>query len=229
VVVPNVHDDFTTANVLAMDRLHGVPLEDLCGPEHPDEERDRAATLLLRLVLREFFDFHFIQSDPNFGNYLLLHDRRIGLIDLGAGYEPSQELCAAYARLFRASVDGDRPVMRRVAEEIGFVTPEDDAAGAEGVLDLISLATEPFHHAGGYDFGSSDLPARAREASLALVFEHGFVRPPPPPTLFLQRKLAGTFLLCVRLRARVDARRLLEEELERFQTRDLAAREKPEG
>lgn len=219
VVVPKVHDDFTTANVLAMDRLHGVPLEDLCGPEHPDRERDRAATLLLRLVLREFFDFHFIQSDPNFANYLLLHDGRIGLIDLGAGYAPSQSLCAGYARLFRASIDGDRVAMRRVAEEIGFVTSEDAAAGAEGVLDLISLATEPFHDAEGYDFGSSDLPARAREASMALVFEHGFLRPPPPPTLFLQRKLAGTFLLCVRLRARVDARRLLEEELDRFEAR----------
>ncbi len=49
---------------------------------------------------------------------------------------------------------------------------------------------------------------------MALVFEHGFWRPPPPETLFLQRKLGGTFLLCTRLRARVDARALLEEALD---------------
>jgi hypothetical protein len=82
------------------------------------------------------------------------------------------------------------------------------------MLDLISLATEPFCHEGRYDFGRSDLPARAREASMALVFEHGFWRLPPPETLFLQRKLGGTFLLCTRLRARVNARALLEEALE---------------
>ena len=42
VVVPGVHDDLTTRSVLAMDRLHGVPLEDLCGPEYTDAQRDRA-------------------------------------------------------------------------------------------------------------------------------------------------------------------------------------------
>ena len=214
VVVPGVHEDLTTGSILAMDRLHGVPLEDLCSPEYSDAQRDRAATLLLRLVLREFFEFHFVQSDPNFANYLLLRDGRVGLIDLGAGYEAPANLCRDYARLFRASIDGDRSGLRATAREIGFLTRSDDAAASEALLDLISLATEPFRNPGSYDFGSSDLPARAREGSLALVFEHGFWRPPPPQTLFLQRKLGGTFLLCARLRARVDARALLEEALE---------------
>ena len=212
-VVPGVHDDLTTGSILAMDRLHGVPLEDLCGREHSDAERDRAAALLLRLVLREFFDFHFIQSDPNFANYLRLRDGRLGLIDLGAGYAPAPALCRHYALLFQASMDGDRGALGSIATEIGFLTASDAPAVTDAMLDLISLATEPFRHEGAYDFGTSDLPARAREASMELVFRHGFVRPPPPETLFLQRKLAGTFLLCARLKARVDARALLEEAL----------------
>lgn len=217
VVVPRVHAEHSTASILAMDRLHGVPLEDLCGPEHSDAQRDRAASLLLRLVLRELFEFHFVQSDPNFANYLLLRDGRIGLVDLGAGYAAPESLCRAYARMFRAALREDRDALRGIAEEIGFVTPRDADAAVQAVLDLISLSTEPFRSAGPYDFGASDLPARVREASLALVFEHGFLRPPPPETLFLQRKLGGTFLLCARLRARVDARELLEASLERIE------------
>ncbi len=213
VLVPNVHDDLTTDSILAMDRLLGVPLEDLCGVEYTDAQRDRAATLLLRLVLREFFEFHFIQSDPNFANYLLLRDGRIGLVDLGAGHEASALLCQRYARMFRAAIAADRDALRAIAQEIGFITPDEDAATAKAILDLILLATEPFRHAGPYDFGKSDLPARARGASLSLVFEHSLWRPPPPETLFLQRKLGGTFLLCARLRARVDARALLEKAL----------------
>ncbi len=108
VVVPRVHEDFTTQSILAMDRLHGVPLEDLCGPEHADAQRDQTAALLLRLVLREIFEFHFVQSDPNFANYLWLRDGRIGLIDLGAGYAAPESLCLAYAHLFRASLREDR-------------------------------------------------------------------------------------------------------------------------
>ena len=107
-VVPGVHPDLTTKTVLAMDRLRGVPLEDLCGAGADPGERDRAATRLLRLVLREFFEFRFLQSDPNFANYLLLPDGRIGLIDLGAGYEAPRLLCERYARLFRAAWEDDR-------------------------------------------------------------------------------------------------------------------------
>jgi predicted unusual protein kinase regulating ubiquinone biosynthesis (AarF/ABC1/UbiB family) len=213
-VVPGVHEDLTTDSILAMDRLHGVPLEDLCSSEYSDADRNRAASLLLRLVLREFFEFHFVQSDPNFANYLLLGDGRIGLIDLGAGYDAPSDLCRNYAELFRASVAGDRDDQRAIATEIGFLAPSDEGRASEAMLDLISLATEPFRHEGFYDFGSSDLPARARDRSVSLVFEHGFWRPPPPETLFLQRKLGGTFLLCSRLRARVDARSLLEQALE---------------
>ncbi len=213
VVVPGVHDELTTSAILAMDRLHGAPLEELCGPEHAQAERDRAGTLLLRLLLREFFEFHFVQSDPNFANYLLLDDGRIGLIDLGAGYEAPAALCRDYAKMFRASLDGDRRALRAAALEIGFLEDGDDAAGALAFLELISLATEPFRHAGPYDFGATDLAARVRDASMKLGFEHGFWRPPPPETLFLQRKLGGTFLLCARLGARVDARSLLEDAL----------------
>lgn len=219
VVVPRVHDDFTTPNILAMDRLHGVPLEDLCSPEHSDAQRDATATLLLRLVLRELFEFHFVQSDPNFANYLWLRDGRVGLIDLGAGYAAPESLCRAYARMFRASLREDRDALREIAREIGFLHASDAPAAVEAVLDLIELSTEPFRHPGAYDFGGSDLPVRAREMSMALVFRHGFLRPPPPETLFLQRKLGGTFLLCLRLRARVDARTLLEQTLERIEAR----------
>ncbi|MCA9509237.1 MAG: AarF/ABC1/UbiB kinase family protein [Myxococcota bacterium] len=217
VVVPAVHDDLTTGTILAMDRLYGMPLEELCSPEYDDAARNDAAELLLRIVLREFFEFHFVQSDPNFANYLLLPDRRIGLLDLGAGYDADPALCRAYAKLFRASAAADREAVRAVATEIGFVAPDDAARDAEAVLDLVWLATEPFRRSGPYDFGASDLPSRARAKSAEIVFEHGFWRPPPPATLFLQRKLGGTFLLCVKLRAKVDARALVERVLDEFE------------
>jgi predicted unusual protein kinase regulating ubiquinone biosynthesis (AarF/ABC1/UbiB family) len=214
VVVPRVHRDLSTRTVLAMDRLRGVPLEDLCGAEHTQARRDKASTLLLRLVLREFFEFEFLQSDPNFGNYLLLPDGRIGLLDLGAGFEAPASLCANYARLFRVAMDDDRDAIHEIAQEIGFIEPDDEAESAEAMVNLIRMATEPFRAQGVYDFGKTDLPARAREASMALVFKHGLWRPPPPETLFLQRKLGGTFLLCVRLGGSVQARELLEEALD---------------
>ena len=66
------------------------------------------------------------------------------------------------------------------------------------------MAGEPLRHAGAYDFGASNLLARSFEQGRAQFFGEGYARAPPPDLLFLQRKFAGTFLLCARLRARVD-------------------------
>jgi predicted unusual protein kinase regulating ubiquinone biosynthesis (AarF/ABC1/UbiB family) len=213
VLVPRVHDDFSSQRILAMDRLHGVPLEDLCSPEHTQARRDEAATLLMQLVLREIFEFGYMQSDPNFANYLLMPDGRIALLDLGAGNEIDAEFSRGYAAIFRAGLANDRSGIEQAAREIGFLEDADPPEHVQAMVGLLSLATEPFLSPGLFDFGASDIPARAREASTALVFEQGFWRPPPPATLLLQRKLGGTFLLCVRLGGRVATRDLLERAL----------------
>ncbi len=210
-VVPRVYDDLTTRSILAMDHLPGLPLEDLCGAEHPSERRDRAAARLYDLLFRELFEFRFVQTDPNFANYLWLPEAgRIGLLDLGAARAFPESLVENYRRLFRAGIDSDRRAMRDVAAEIGFFPLEERKDRVEAVVDLMMLGTEAFRARRPYDFAASDLAARIRAVGLDLAFGKGFFRSPPPETLFLHRKLAGTFLLCARLGARVKVRARIE-------------------
>jgi hypothetical protein len=75
------------------------------------------------------------------------------------------------------------------------------------------MAGEPLWHAGAYDFGASDLFSRSFELGRAQFFGDGCARTPPPDLLFLQRKFAGTFMLCTRLRARVDLAEVFAGEL----------------
>lgn len=214
VCVPAVHDDFTTRRVLAMDRLEGRPIEDLRGPDASQQERDELGTLLHRLVLRELFEFRFMQTDPNFANYLYQGSpdpgsRRLGLLDFGSASDLEARLVEGYRALFRAAVAKDRRALLAAALDLGFAREGDRPDRREGLLDLILLVCEPLRHRGVYDFGRSDLAARTRDAGFELAFGRGFLRPPPPETIFLHRKLAGTFFLCSRIRARVDAAALL--------------------
>jgi hypothetical protein len=50
---------------------------------------------------------------------------------------------------------------------------------------------------------------RGRNLGLEAVFGKG-LRSPPPETLFLHRKLVGTYLICAKLRARVNVHALIE-------------------
>ena len=210
-LVPSVHDDLTTARVLAMDLVHGRPIEDLRGREHPQDLRDAIGRCLQQLMFRELLEFRFMQTDPNFSNYLLVPETgQVALLDFGAAREISRELAEQYAELFRSAMARDRAALLRAASAIGFAPANQPRDRIEGLLDLILLVCEPFQHCGEYDFGSSDLPSRARDAGFELAFRRGFLHPPPPQTIFLHRKLAGTFFLCARIRARVDARVLIE-------------------
>jgi predicted unusual protein kinase regulating ubiquinone biosynthesis (AarF/ABC1/UbiB family) len=81
--LPQLHADLTTARVLAMSVVGGVPIETLA--DAPQDERDRVMTLLFALLLRELFEFRLVQTDPNFANYRFEPDtRQLILLDFGA-------------------------------------------------------------------------------------------------------------------------------------------------
>jgi predicted unusual protein kinase regulating ubiquinone biosynthesis (AarF/ABC1/UbiB family) len=181
----------------------------------PQARRDAAGLTLERLVFRELFEFHFMQTDPNFANYFVEPGSdRIVLLDFGSTRELPAELVQRYARIVRATIVGDREAVRNAAVEIGYLPAEEREDRVRGVVDLIFVICEPFRRQGVYDFGRSTLPARVRDLGLDLAFRRGFLRAPPPETVFLHRKLVGSFLLCARLRARVDVNALIRPLLE---------------
>ena len=209
--VPAVHEDYTTRRILAMDYMTGEPLDVVEREELPQRRRDRIGTLFYHLLFRELFEFRVMQSDPNFANYLLQRESGdLVLLDFGSTVIFTAEFTRRYARICRAMLDEDRPAMRRIAEEIGYLQPDCSDDHADQVLDLILMVCEPLRHPGGYDFGGSDLIRRARDAGMDLVFRSGEFHAPPPETIFLHRKLVGSFLLCARLRARVQVREMIE-------------------
>jgi hypothetical protein len=211
-----VYDDLTTERVLAMDFIEGLPLDRLYGEEYPQRLRNRIGSLLYELALSELFDFRLLQSDPNFANYLLLPaTRQLALLDFGGTRDVPPLLARRYARVLRAAADADRATLREALEEIGFLGPDDGAERVRLYLELFLVGFEPFRHRGPYDFAASSAPVRVRDVGFQLAFATGAFRTPPPDTVFLHRKLAGMFLLCARLGARVDVRSLLLSALDR--------------
>ncbi|MEO0959186.1 MAG: AarF/ABC1/UbiB kinase family protein, partial [Pseudomonadota bacterium] len=83
-----------------------------------------------------------------------------------------------------------------------------------GVVEMIAMGAAPFRVSGVFDFGADPLPDRMREAGTALALDRSFDHVPPMDILYLQRKLAGMYLLAARLRSRVSLRPLIEPWLE---------------
>ena len=67
--VPKVIDEASGKNVITMERMWGIPIGKRSREFTPDV-RDWIGTQILRLCLREIKDFKYMQTDPNWTNFL---------------------------------------------------------------------------------------------------------------------------------------------------------------
>jgi predicted unusual protein kinase regulating ubiquinone biosynthesis (AarF/ABC1/UbiB family) len=193
-----------------MDWIEGEPLEGLASEAVPQPRRNAMARTLHDLMFRELFEFRFVQTDPNMANYLYLPaTQQVALLDLGSVGEYPAEFVDGYRRICRGVLADDEAAIREAAYDLGYAHPDDPEPMARNAIEILRLVCEPFAHRGIYDFAASRLIARARDRGVDAAFGHG-LRSPPPATMFLHRKLIGTFLICARLHARINVHALIE-------------------
>jgi predicted unusual protein kinase regulating ubiquinone biosynthesis (AarF/ABC1/UbiB family) len=191
-LLPGVHEDFTTENILAMCFVDGVAIESLVSA--PATERDRVVGLLFSLLFREIFEFQVIQTDPNFANYRYQPaSGKIVLLDFGATRAYAPETVVAYRRLMAGAMAGDRSSVDHAAAAIGYFQADIQDRHRQAVIDIFMLAAEPLRHTGAYDFGQSTLATRIRDAGLVLGMDRDCWHTPPVDALFLHRKLGGLY------------------------------------
>jgi predicted unusual protein kinase regulating ubiquinone biosynthesis (AarF/ABC1/UbiB family) len=213
-VVPAAHRGFSTGRVLAMDFVPGERIEVLEG--RSQDERDRAATSLVALVLREMFAWGMMQTDPNFANYRWQGDEkrpglgRLVLLDFGAARLIQPETRLGYHGLLMAGLSGDRDEVRRAALNAGFLGHAAVDRHQPAVDAMIDVILDVMNRPGAFDFGDRAFVAGLRAEAMAVAEDRAAWHIPPVDTLFVQRKISGTALLCARLKARVDARPMIE-------------------
>lgn len=207
IVVPVLDQEFSTGSVLAMSYIEGDPIESLEGASQ--DRRDAVMTSLIRLVLREMFEFGVMQTDPNFANYRYQPDTgRLVLLDFGAARALAGATVAGYRQLLQAGLDQDRPKLRDAALAAGFIGSGAIDGYGERVDAMIDIILGELHRPGAFDFGDRRFVDGLRDNGLAIAADKTSWHIPPADLLFVQRKISGTALLAARLEARVDIRAL---------------------
>jgi len=211
--VPDVVEQLSGSRILAMTFIEGESIDQLIAAR--PQLRDRVATRLIDLCLREFLQWGIVQSDPNFANFLYdANSETVGLLDFGALLVNEPGRNQSLARLLQAALKQDLAELVEAACEVGYIEPSDPFNYRMAVADLLLSAAQPALNPGRYDFASSQLTQRISDKLLYLRNNHDFQRIPPADVIFLHRKLAGIFLLCARIKARVDVRGILLAHLE---------------
>jgi len=173
--------------------------------------RDHVAERLIALMMREVFEFHLIQSDPNFANFRWQPGSdRIVLLDFGATHTLSQNLVDRCHAILSPSLHSDPPGIGRALTRLGLLSDAMPQPVQDEIMDMVKTANDPMLASNGFDFGDTSLVSELRDRGMSLGRNREIQHIPPTDVLFLQRKAAGLFLLATRLRAQVNLRKLFQ-------------------
>ncbi len=208
-VLPALHSDLCTPQVLAMTFVESAPLDSLIAA--PQALRDRVAAALIDLVLRELFVFGAMQTDPNLANYRYdPKSGRIVLLDFGAVQLIAPDLAANFRALARVALEGGADATRDAMLRIGYFGPATAPHHQALIQSMFEVAMTPLRQDLPFDFGSSDLLERLRDMGLAIGNDRELAHVPPAATLFLHRKIGGMYLMAAKLRACVALRPMVK-------------------
>ncbi len=132
------------------------------------------------------------------------------LLDFGAARAIEPATRRGYHRLLMAGLDGDRDAVRDAAVNAGFLGAVAVDRHRAAVDRMIAVILGELGRPGAFDFGDRAFVGVLRGEAMALAEDRASWHVPPIDTLFAQRKISGTALLCARLKARVDVRAMVE-------------------
>ncbi|KAL4202329.1 hypothetical protein AMTRI_Chr02g220510 [Amborella trichopoda] len=224
--VPMVIEDISSKRVLTTELVPGVAIDKVSGLNQ--EIRNYVGKKLLELTLNELFVFRFMQTDPNWSNFLYDESTKmINLIDFGATREYPRRFVDDYLRMVMACASCDKYAVIEMSQRLGFLTGQESEIMLDAHVQAAFIVGLPFSKPGGYDFRSSKITQSMSNLG-ATMLKHRLT-PPPDEAYSLHRKLSGAFLACIKLRAVVPCRELVMEVYENYEFLDHSTRDHDEA
>jgi predicted unusual protein kinase regulating ubiquinone biosynthesis (AarF/ABC1/UbiB family) len=211
--VPATVPERTARRVLTLERLPGDTLKAFLGQgleRASVEERYRVSRLVLRAVLGPFLASGVVHADPHPGNYLLMPDGRLGVVDFGSIKRFPERFTGACRKLLVLGLSGEPFDVVPVARELGIDwgdLPDDQAR--EMMNEVMEIGGKPLRP-GPFDYARSTMVSDLRALKGTRFRQLLKFRPPSEGLLFF-RAVAGCMMNLRAIGAQGEFRPMFEE------------------
>jgi predicted unusual protein kinase regulating ubiquinone biosynthesis (AarF/ABC1/UbiB family) len=184
--VPEPIAERTSGKVLTLTRIRGPTLLEAIESDPGTEERYRIGRLLTFAIWGPFFAARRIHADPHPGNFVVMQDKRLGVLDFGATKLLSEKFAATYRGFLVANANGrPRPEVGPALGRAGFSFLAEDIEDAYEFCDkLADIVERPILIDEPYDFGSDPMVQDVRRLLQSNPRMALAIRPPVEAVLF---------------------------------------------
>ncbi|MGX1808231.1 ABC1 kinase family protein [Nocardia sp. NPDC055321] len=192
-VVPRVVTQ--RGDVIVSEWLHGTPVTRVIESGAP-EERDRVGMLILRFLLSSWVRTGLLYCDPHPGNFRVLPDGRLGVVDFGACVSwPHAGFEDLVSEVMDAVFNGDLGDLDAALRRHGFVEPQRDY-DVRAIAEGVAMVTEPLAHS-EFRFSTAWMRDRVRYVlDPRLTNAHRQMTIPAYVTPFARALLTALGVLC---------------------------------
>ena len=201
--------------VLVTAWVDGTPLAKVISDGTPPE-RDEAGRLMATLHFSAPMRAGLLHADPHPGNFRMLPDGRLGVIDFGAVARLPGGHPEPIGRLVRLALAGDAGAVVDGLRGEGFIKPDDEIDG-QAVLDFLlpmiePVAVEEFRFTRAWLRGEATRLSSPRSPAYQLSRKLNL----PPSYLLIHRVTLGSIGVLCQLEAKAPYRAILETWLPGF-------------
>merc|ERR1712179_242881 len=106
-LVPEVIDELSTQNVFTSELIRGLTIDQSVPLDQ--DSRNFVTESILKLLFRELFIHRYMQTDPNWANFLYNpNTKKVGLLDFGATREYRPFFVDNYFKIIDGAAEGNR-------------------------------------------------------------------------------------------------------------------------
>lgn len=198
-------------NVMVTEWVDSRPLSQIIA-SGTQEERDHFGQLYLRFLLSGPSIAGWMHADPHPGNFRVMADGRLAVLDFGAAAELPDGLPVAMGRLLSVAMRGDKEQVTAGLRSEGFIRDGVDV-DPQSLVDYLAPFTAPaavpvFHHSRDWLRAQFERTADPRNPDWALAFKINL----PPSYLLIHRTWLGSIGVLCQLESQFSVR----DEFERW-------------
>ncbi len=200
--IPTPIPELSTAKVLAMEYLPGKSLKDW-SLTASQADKQLIGERMMQLFLHEYLQCGLVQTDPNWGNFLIADSNDLIVLDFGASKSYSPEFRQTYKQVLSHTMHRRHPELLEVSENFGLIDKRESQDVKNLYLHMMEVVMAPFRHEGIFDFAYETYSENSKKVSLEFARALKY-SPPPRDLIFLHRKLGGVFQTLKRLGVKLD-------------------------